>query len=168
MARFRKGLSLRPVNRIKHVVDVQGGVVGGTPSVTNLVFALNTPALANVSEVITGSTVNGIYLHVEAYATNTATLANFYMMIYKNVGGNTIGPPANAVGASDNKRFVIHQEMVMLEKNTTGNPRTVFNGVVVLPRGYRRFGPDDRLEIHLLSPGVTADFCYEAIYKEFR
>ncbi len=159
---------LRPVNRIKHVIDIQGGSIGGTTVFNDLITASDTPDLAATKEVQTGATVNGIYLKVEAYATNTAALANFYMIIYKDPGGNLAGITPNTVGSNDNKRFVIHQEMVMMEKNTTGNPRTVFNGVIAIPRGYRRFGPNDTLKIVILTPGVTSDFCIQCHYKEFR
>lgn len=161
-------MALRPVHRIKHVVDIQGGTVVATQVSNDLIKTVDAPVLANVTEVETGSKVNGIYLKVECYATSTAALANFYMIILKNPGDSLTGFTANTIGSNDNKRYVIHQEMVMLEKNTTGNPRTVFNGVIVIPRGYRRFGPNDTLEIKLLSPGVTTEFCIQCHYKEFR
>ncbi len=166
--RGNRGLALRPVHRIKHVIDVQGGMVAGTQVTNDLIKTVDAPVLANVTEVETGSKVNGIYLKVEAYATSTAALANLYLAIIKNPGDSLTGFTINAIGANDNKRFVIHQEMVMMEKNTTGNPRTVFNGVIVIPKGYRRMGPNDTLEIKLLTPGVSADFCFQAHYKEFR
>ena len=161
-------MALRPVHRIKHVVDIQGGSIAGTQVSNDLIKAKDAPVLANVTEVETGAKVNGIYLKVEAYSTSTAALANFYMAVLKNPGDSLTGFTINAIGANDNKRFVIHQEMVMMEKNTTGNPRTVFNGVIVIPRGYRRFGPNDTLEIKFLTPGVSSDFCLQCHYKEFR
>ncbi len=174
MARHR-GMSLRPVHRIKHVVDQQGGLVIGTVSDNVLIEAKDAPVLANTKEVETGSKVNAIYLKVEVNAVTSAALANVYMSVYKNQGGNITAPTPNIVGSSDNKRFVIHQEMVMMQKNQNigaselgGNPRTLFNGVIVIPRGYRRFGPSDLLNITFLSPGVTVDFCLQCHYKEFR
>ena len=44
-------------------------------------------------------------------------------------------PAANAVGGDDNKRYVIHQEMVMVQKITPSNPRTLFKGVIAIPKG---------------------------------
>ncbi len=168
MPRYRnRGMAIRPVHRIKHVVDNQGGLVALTDTGVTLIKAVDAPVLANVTEVETGSKVNGIYLKVEAYATSTAALANLYMIVYKNPGANITSPQPNAVGSDDNKRFVIHQEMVMMEKNTTGNPRTLFNGVIVIPRGYRRFAPNDQL-IVTLRAGVTSDYCLQCHYKEFR
>ncbi len=133
-----------------------------------LVIADDNPDNANVSEVVTGSTVNSIYLKVEVYATNTAALANAYMYVIKNPGDNLTLVNGNVVGASDIKKFVIHQEMVMMEKNTTGNPRTLFVGVIKLPRGYRRMGTDDKLQLVLFTGGTTADFCFQCIFKEYR
>ncbi len=172
MARFRS-MALRPVHRIKHVIDSQFATGVDTQVNVTLVFAVDAPVLANTTEVEVGSKVNGIYLRAEFSATSSAALANLYMIVTKNPGNNLTLPTANLVGANDNKRFVIHQEMVMLQKEPTadalgGNPRTVFNGVIVLPRGYRRMGPGDTLVASFLSPGVTTDGCIQCHYKEFR
>ncbi len=163
-----RGLGLRPVNRIKHVVDIQFGAALGVETDHALATASDTPDLANVDEVQTGATVNAIYLKVEANATSSAALANMYMIVYKNPGGNILGPTPNTVGANDNKRFVIHQEMIMFQQQTGSNPRTVFNGVISIPRGYRRFGPNDTLNIRFLAPGVSINACFQCHYKEFR
>ncbi len=168
MARFRSRNNLRPVNRIKHVVDIQIGTIAGTSTNQTLIAAKDAPVLADNEDVVTGSTVNAVYLKVEAYATSAGALANLYMIVTKNPGQEIVVPPPNAVGVSDAKRYVIHQEMVMLERSVNGNPRTLFNGVIVIPRGYRRFGPNDLLQVSLLSPGVSTDLCFQCHYKEFR
>ncbi len=165
---FRRGNSIRPVNRIKHVVDNQQGLVLAVIGFVDLAVATDTPTLAVNNSVEIGSKVNGIYLKVEAYATTAGALSNFYMIVTKNPGGNITNPPGNAVGINDNKRFVIHQEMVMLEQKVNGNPRTVFNGVIVIPRGYRRMAPNDKITVLFLAPGVNTNICIQAHYKEFR
>ncbi len=164
-------MSLRPINRIKHVVDVQAGIVLNTTSTTNLISTTDTPELASVAECETGSKVNGIYLKVELSATSGTALNNAYLLIFKNPGGNLSAPAPNAVGTSDNKKYCIHQEMVMLQKfdaDVASNPRILFNGVVVIPRGYRRNGPNDLLQLLVLTPGANADLCIQCHYKEFR
>ncbi len=167
--RSGNALRLRPVNRIKHVVDLQFAVAAGADQDVNVIFASDTPDLATPTEVETGSTVNGIYLKVEVVNTGvTGVLANAYMIVFKNPGGNLTTPVANAVGIDDNKRFVIHQEMVMLNMTDNGNPRTLFNGVIVIPRGYRRMGPNDLLTVRVHSPGVELTGCIQVHYKEFR
>ncbi len=170
MMPFRRsfGSAIRPVHRIKHVFDKQVGIVLAIVNSTNLIIAKDAPVLANPGEVETGSKINGIYLKVECYATTAGALANVYMTVSKNPGGNLTLPVPNAVGISDNKRFVIHQEMVMMEQSVNGNPRTLFNGVIVIPRGYRRFAPNDLLQIQLLAPGVNISACFQCHYKEFR
>ncbi len=159
---------MRPINRIKHVIDSQGAAGIGTPVVQNLVESTDTPTLAQAEECETGSKVNGFFLVVEAYATTAGALSNFYMQVRKNPGGNLTFVNGNLTGTSDNKKYVFHEEMVMLQKLVNGIPRTVFKGVIVIPKHLQRNGPNDLIEIALFSPGVNVDFCYEAHYKEFR
>ncbi len=166
--RFR-GNSLRPVNRIKHVVDAQFATPLNTAVNTFLINTVDTPALANTDQVETGSTVNGIFLVIEAVNTGvTGVLANAYIMVYKNPGGNLVFPNPTAVGADDNKKFVIHQEMVMLQMQDNSNPRTLFKGVIVIPKHLRRNGPNDQLIVRAFAPGVETNWCMQAHYKEFR
>ncbi len=143
-------------------------MVAGTQVNDTLINASDTPVLANTKLVQTGSVVNGLYLHVEVVATSSAALTNVYLTIFKNAGGNLSAPAANVVGADDNKRYVIHQEMVMLQEQTGSNPRTLFNGVIKIPRGYKRFGPNDLLQLGLLAPGISVNYCWQAHYKEFQ
>ncbi len=166
----RSSMSLRPVHRIKHVVDKQFAVAAGATVPQILIKAVDAPVLANADEVETGSKVNGIYLKVEVSRTGTTSdvLSNFYIAIMKNPGFNIADVSPNSVGIDDNKRFVIHQEMVMTQGNNASNPRTVFNGVIVIPRGYRRFGPNDQLRLITEAPGTNMNVCVQCHYKEFR
>ncbi len=172
MPRYRSRMAMRPINRIKHVVDNSATVAAAAVLVVSLADATDTPSLAATNSVETGSKVNGIYLRVEV-ASNEAidlgAIPNVYMFIAKNPGNNIVMPAPNAVGASDNKRFVIHQEMTMIENKGQGsNARTIFNGVVVIPKGMRRFGPDDLLQLNILCPALDTAVCVQCHYKEFR
>lgn len=129
---------------------------------------VDAPVRANTTENITGSKVSGIYLRVEAYATTAGALSNVYMAVVKNPGSALVLPNPNVVGASDLKKYYIHQEMVMLQQEVNGNPRTLFNDVIMIPKGYRRNGPDDRLSVQIFAPGVNVNVCIQAHYKEFR
>ncbi len=135
---------------------------------TNIVTTTDTPTLADTDGVETGSKVNGFYARVEIVATSSAAISNCYMIVGKSPGGNITLPAANAVGANDNKRYVIHQEMIMLQKVDGSNPRTLFNGVIVIPKGMRRCAPNDVWQLNILSPGVNIDLCMQIHYKEFR
>ncbi len=166
--RYRRSLAV--VHRIKHVVDKSATVTAATQLNQDIITTKDAPVLANVVEVETGAKVNGFYLKCEVASneTDAGAIPNVYMMVTKNPGGNITLPTANAVGASDNKRFVIHQEMIMLNNLAGGNPRTLFNGVIVIPKGYRRFGPNDVLTVSVFSTAVNFAFCLQAHYKEFR
>ncbi len=165
---YRKAMRLRPVHSIKHVVDQQSSLTAGTAEGQLLITAKDAPVLANEDEVETASTVHSIYLNVSAYATTEAALANVYIIVYKNPGGTIPAITPNQVGSSDNKRFVIHQEMRMLGGSTTEIPVTIFRGVIKIPRGFKRFGINDLLQLRILAPGVTIDYCVQCIYKEYR
>ncbi len=162
---------MRPIHRIKHVVDASATLAAAATFNVNLIDTTDAPVLANTNEVETGSKVNGIYLKVEVAsneAQDVGAIPNVYIMIFKNPGSNVTMPAPNAVGASDNKRFIIHQEMVMIDNKLGGNPRVIFNGVIAIPRGYRRFGPDDTLAIGFLAPALNIVLCLQCHYKEFR
>ncbi len=172
MPRYRSRMALRPVNRIKHVVDVNYAVAANTQINTTVIEAEDATALADANGVLTGSKVNGIYLRVEV-ASNEAidlgAIPQVYMSIFKNPGSNLAVPAANAVGIDDSKKFVIHQEMAMIENKGQGsNPRTLFNGVIVIPKGYRRFGPKDLLSVCIIAPALNTVVCMQCHYKEFR
>ncbi len=170
--RMSRGLSIRPVNRIKHVVDAQNAALAGNQTNDDLVDTQDNPVQSTPNQVETGSKINGIYLKLEVRATNAAALPNCYMYVFKNPGNALTAPAPNQVGISNVKKYVIHQEMVMLQSEGTGDPeanaRILFNGVIAIPKLYRRNGPDDRLKLVLLAPGVDIEYCFQCHYKEFR
>ncbi len=169
---FRRQIRLRPVNSVKHVIDIQGGVVAGAANtVATLIEAQDNPVVANSTDVATASNIRAFFLNVQVAASSTAALANMYFYIAKNPGKRitvTDFPAANAVGVSNLKKLIFHQEMLMTEKNSTAIARTMFRGVLKIPRHMQRFGQDDEIDIYLFSPGVNFDFCVQCIYKEFR
>ncbi len=163
-----RGLGLRPVETVKHVVDNQGGLVIGVTTPIDIIKTVESPVIGNSNEVRNPCTVHGVFMHIEVSSTTSAAIGNVYMALYKSTNNllGTIDP--QTIGSNANKRYVIHQEMTMAERSTAGNPRVLFKGVVVIPRGYKRFGANDRLELVLKTTGVAMDFCVQTIYKEFR
>ncbi len=164
--------SLRPIHRIKHIVDIQTAVPLNTQVENFLIVGKDAPVITSEEHVETGSKVNAIFLTVEAVASETSTTAtpNLYLAIYKNPGDQLTFPNANAMGGSTNKKHVIHQEMVMINALDGGSPRNVFKGVIGIPKGMRRFAVDDSLKFQLFIPstGVAINACAQCIYKEFR
>ncbi len=171
MARFRN--SLRPIHRIKHVVDAQSAIPVNVQIDVAIAVAKDAPVLGTASDVQTGCSINAFFISTELVATEVGTgkTPNFYWSLYKNPGNNLSMPNGNAVGSNDNKRFFIHQEMIMFNPVAAGGtPRSVFKGVIKVPKGMRRMGPDDRWKIQLFIPstGVTVNSCTQVHYKEFR
>ncbi len=163
-------MALRPITRIKHVVDKSGTLTAGTTIQENIVVVKDAPVLANTTECETSSKINGIYLKVEVASneTDAGAIPNVYMAIGKNPGGNLTLPAPNLVGPNDNKRYIFHQEMILINNLAGGNPRILFNGVIAIPKGYRRNGPNDIISVGILSTAVNITYCLQAHYKEFR
>ncbi len=172
MARYRnRGMALCPVHRIKHVIDSSATLTAAAVLTVDLIKTVDAPVIGNSNEVETGAKVNGIYLKVicaSNQATEVGAIPNVYMTVDKNPGHNLATIAPNSVGTNDNKKFVIHQEMVMVQNQVSSNPTTIFNGVVVIPKGYVRCGPNDRLSVNILCPAVDISVCFQAHYKEFR
>ncbi len=172
MARYQsRGMAIRPVQRIKHVVDNSATLASGSTLPIGIINAVDAPLISAPINVITGAKVNGVYIKVIVASNEaqvTGAIPNVYMIIYKNPGNNLTLPAPNAVGVSDNKKHVIHQEMVMIDNKVSGQPTVLFNGVVVIPKGMRRFGPSDRLDVAVLCPAINISVCLQAHYKEFR
>ncbi len=170
----RRYSNIMPINRIKHVVDFQTAVPVNVDLPQAIVITVDQPALTTSTQVATGSKINAFFFTVEIVATesNTGKTPNFYLYLAKNPGNNLTLLTGNGVGVDDNKRFVIHQEMVMVQGSAgdDGVPRNVFKGVIVVPKGMRRNGPKDRWVINLFAPStsIATVACGEVHYKEFR
>lgn len=172
MARFRRSsMALRPVNRIKHVVDTSASIAAAAVFAFDIIQTVDSTALANTNQVVVGSKVYGVYLKV-VVASNEATVVgaipNVYMLVMKSPANNVATITPNVVGADDSKKFVIHQEMSMIQNQISGNPTVLFNGVIKIPKGYVRNGPNDDLRVVILCPAVNITFCLQCHYKEFR
>ncbi len=172
MARHYRGMALRPIHRIKHVIDFSGTLAKATQIETVLIQSVDAPVIATPQQNETGSKVNGIYLRVEVGSNDVADpgiIPQVYLSVFKKPANLITTPSISIMGQSPLKKYSIHQEMVMLENTGQGgNSKTLFNGVVKIPKGYIRNGPDDRLVVVLLSPQLDISFCIQCHYKEFR
>ncbi len=172
MARYRRmNMAIRPVQRIKHIVDDSATISAGTGIPIILVRAVDAPVIANTPDVITGSKVNGIFLNVQVESNQDlqAAIPNIYIAVYKNPGGLvTTHIDPRSTGDDVNKKLIIHQEMSFFEPSIGGNPKTIFKGVIVIPKGMRRFGAADELIMTIASTAINFKYCLQCIYKEFR
>ncbi len=171
-------LRLRPVQSLKHIVETNGSITGAGASITDVINTIRNPDEAQSNQVEIGSTVSAIYLRVEVVSIiGAGGVDNIYMGVFKNPGNLLTQPSMDNVGVTDRRKYMIHQEMTMTGQ-TGGNPgssnipRTMFKGVIRIPKGYKRNGVEDRLQIILQhrTGEVTqkTNFCIECIYKEFR
>ncbi len=174
MPNRRMALRIRPVQSLKHIVDVPTSVVLAVRTTIPVIEAVDAPILAGVTQVQQGSTVSAIYLRIELLATNAFSgVPRIYMSVFKNPGNNLTSPDPNASGSNDAKRYIIHQEMVGVGNGAdTAFPRTMFVGVIKIPPRLKRFGYNDRLTVLLQNgagetTGIT-NICVQCIYKEFR
>ncbi len=160
-----------PINRTKHVVDSSAAVAAAATNSVVIAITVDTTQLSDTNGVKVGSKINGFYIRFEVASNEAIDLGavpNFYFYLWKNPGGNVNTPVPNSVGTSDNKRFVVHQEMTMIENKGQGsNARTVFNGVIAVPKGMRRMAPNDEWSIVTLSPALNTVQCLQVHYKEF-
>ena len=171
---LRSALRLRPVRTLKHIVDIPTSTVLAVQSTAPVIEAVNDPTIGNTTQVHQGSTVNAIYLRVEVISTTTfSQVPRIYMAVFKNPGNNFSVPNSNAAGSADTKRYIIHQEMIMVDgvPDISEFPRTLFNGVIRIPPRLKRFGYNDKLVV-LLQNGAgettgIVNACVQCIYKEF-
>ncbi len=169
---FRRGRSsLRPVNRVKHVIDVEGTLVEvGTQSLVPIGVSVQSySAVFNPVEIPVGHTVNGFFLSIFIIGATGAQIGgsiNWY--IIKTRSGQAVVPEADSVGTSDIRNQVFHQEKG-LAGSGDGTPMA-FKGVIAVPKGMRRMREGDQFFIALkLNPAATsdADFCVRAIYNTY-
>jgi len=166
-----------PASSAKHVVDVATAAVpAGLVSTVVVAESEDSPALAATQEVNKGCIINGVYLLVETIHNSGTwvTIPRVYMTVFKNPGAALPAVyPAN-VGSNDLKKFVIHQEMLMMtgvSADANSFPRTMFKGVIKIPSRYRRFGENDRLLVQFAldtaETTATVSTCVQCIYKEY-
>ncbi len=165
----RSGLGLRPVNSLKHVVDSSATLAAATTLTIDVITTVDNPAAAQTTQCHIGSTVNAIFLNVEVAGNelDAGAIPNFYMAVFKNPSGLMNPPDPSSIGNDLNRRFIIHQEMVMLQNAVGGNSRKVFQGVIKLPPRIKRNGVADKLSVILRSPQLDVAVCIQCIYKEF-
>ncbi len=180
MPRINRALALRPINSLKHVVDASGVTTGGTPSEVTIAVQVDLPSTTVTNQVHTGSAVKAIFLSVQLSGSVAyGGVPRVYMIVYKNPGNQVPTPDPSNIGISPRRKFVIHQEMTMVAQQTTSGagggdgtfPRTMFKGVILLPKRYQRFGDADELTFVIQNATGeatgTTRWCLQSIYKEF-
>ncbi len=143
-------------------------------STVPLADVADNPIASTPNQVSIGCRISAIYLRVEVLATaGFVTVPRIYMAVQKSPGDSIATVPPNSVGTNDNRKWIIHQEMIMVAGTTDVQiPRTMFQGVIKIPFKMQRFGVDDSLKVSFQhdageTTGIT-NVCVQCIYKEFR
>ncbi len=168
---FRRGMSMRPVNRIKHVVDSEGTAMDTTASDTVFVNVVNQNSLTFApDEVLLGRKVNAFFITCFAIGdTGTGIAGSISWYLAKKHSGQTLAsfPAPNAVGTSNVRNQIIHQEKGV-PGSADGTPM-VFKGVIAVPKGMRRMREGDQWFFRIQSSvtGSDANFCFRSIHNSF-
>jgi len=175
----RRAQAIRPVNSLKHIVDASGTAIAGAKSTVDLSFAEEIKTAGQSNRVHAGCKISSMFVSVEVVgAISYGGVPRVYIAWAKNPGNNLILPNLDSVGISDNRKFFIHQEMIMLSRqaDSAGGgdftfPRTAFHGVIRIPRQYQRQGLNDKIQMFIQNANAeatgSARWCVQAIYKEY-
>ncbi len=160
------------INRLKHVVDVEGALSGGVNSISTIANAVNERGASfNPSQVLVGSTINAFYITLFVIGATGAPLngAIQWYIAKQRIGQNNITdfPDPDNVGVSDIRNQIFHQEKGLA--GSGDGTAMVFKGVIVVPKIYRRQRAGDQFFIKLNSNDVgnDAQFCIQVHYNEF-
>ncbi len=168
MPRFRRGrgLSLRPINSVKNIVDTtQIGVAAATVTTVDLCVATNNYT-GLVAECPIGSKVSSVYLFIQILPTTGTANVDWYI-----AKGNTATiaamPIPGATGGDLNRRYILHEEKGIPGNAGDGAAPLTFRGVIKIPRGRQRMGEGDFLRVFIRGTDIH-NFCLKSIYKFYQ
>lgn len=166
MARFRRGLSLRPINSVKNIIDgVFLGVGAAGITNVNLAFAVNNYTGLS-GEVPIGASVKSVYLFVQMLPTLGTANVDWYV-IKGNTATVAAAPVPGATGGDVNRRFILHEEKGIPGNAGDGAYPLTFKGVIKIPRGRQRFGEGDFLRVIMRGADIH-NACVKCIYKFYQ
>ncbi len=155
------------INSVKNVIDNQGNIVATTNTEQRVLTGVDNYTAADVLEVQTGAKIFGVFITIYLYnnADQVAGSLDWYYGVRRGATSFADMPPANAVGLSNLRNQILHQE-----KGLSGGPNgppMVFKGVIRIPRQYQRIREGD---IHFISfrSSQAGKFCIKAIYKWYK
>ncbi len=168
---FNRFRNKNPINSIKHVIDVEGGLVAGADSTSTILDAVEVPSNPFVpGDVMFGSRVNSLYLSIFIIGATGAPIdgsINWY--IAKQRDGQAAGafPTPGNTGPSSVRNQIFHEEKG-LSGSGDGTPM-VFKGVIRIPKSFQRIRQGDKMFIRIRINGtIDATFCIKAIYKSYQ
>ncbi len=156
------------VHSEKHYVQFSvGTLAAGVLDSKTPIAGVATDAKNAVGEVLEGASVKAIFVEFWV-ASNASTMSSVIVAIEKTSGDMT-GLEAGtiaALGDYTNKKNVFYVTQGLVSPNTA-QPLPLFRAWVKIPKSKQRFGLGDKLRIHTLAQGGTAQFCGFTTYKEY-
>lgn len=165
VARFRsRGLSLRPINSVKEIVDsTLLGVSAATVSTVAVASAVN-DYIGTVGTLPVGAKISSIFLFVQII--ETATTSNVDWFVAKFPGGLGV-PVPGATGGTAFRKYILHEEKGIPGNSNDGAYPSTFKGVIRIPRGRQRFAEGDLIQVRIRGTGIY-NACLKCIYKAYR
>ncbi len=156
------------INSTKNVVENQGNIVATTNSEQQLISVADNYSGASTTETATGSKIFGVFVTIYLYnnADQVAGSLDWYYAVRRGATTFADFPAPNAVGLSNLRNQILHQEKGLAGTISSGAPM-VFKGVIRIPRQYQRLREGD---IHFISfrSSQAGKFCIRAIYKWYK
>ncbi len=164
MPRFQRGMSLRPINSVKNILDATSiGVAAAVNTGITLAQTVN-DYTGGVVDVPIGAKVSSVYIFVQIIAQAAEGVMDFY--IAKRPAG-VILPTPGTTGGNQARKFILHEEKGIPGTFNNGASPLTFRGVIKIPRGRQRFAEGDDLTIQLRG-SVAYSLCIKCIYKFYQ
>ncbi len=171
MARYNRGLSLRPVHSEKHEVTWSNLAENASSTKTIDIVEAVAGEPSTPPQVQTGSTVKWIYFEFNLNGVDNSSGAQvFHWTIHKNPHGGITGDPI--LYDTNFKSQILKRGMEMLPDIPLGSGGTVQTKrtfTVKIPRKvFSRMGEGDKIQLLYRSSSASGiNFCGFAIFKEF-
>ncbi len=155
------------VNSEKHVVDFID-TTATTIKTTVLAKAVTAPSNTVDTDCHRGGHIKAIWVSLD-FCGLAATGVNQDTVVYlmKDPGDNLTPPGTQAVGTSNEKKFVFKMWSAMTMRNQDGNPPYHWEGWVKIPKRYQRMGTDDVFSMTYGCSTSNGHIFANVIYKEY-
>ncbi len=166
--RGNRGSALRPINSIKNVRYLESSI-GTTKVDLTLINAVDSAGIAASADVERGCTINQVYISLDICGlAATGVLQSTTVYLIKNPGANLTTPTPRTEGTSNEKKFIFKTWNYMTMRNQDGNPPYHWEGWVKIPKGYRRFGTADLLQMVAACTTAAGHLSVMALYKWYK
>ncbi len=161
------------INTVKHYVQYTNAALSSGIINTNIIAegVINTALPVNTHDIKEGSNLYRVYLELWLKGTGSSDGdTQFNLAVYRNPSGDhtMIAADLNNLMAYSNKKNIMFASQGVLSGAGAGQSVAIIRQWIKIPKGKRRFGPDDTLEYAIMTTGTGMQRCGLAVYKEFQ